>query len=46
LWTPADQFDAGNHDRCRPEPFEAQHRTDAKFHATAILFDQVVQIPR
>jgi hypothetical protein len=31
---PADQFDTGDNDLRRPEPFESQHWTDAKFHAT------------
>src|ERR1017187_480806 len=43
---PAKQFDAGDHDHRRREPFEAEHRTNAKFHATVVLFDQVIQIFR
>ena len=39
-----EQFDAGDGDRGRLEPFETEHRTDAKFHAAVVLFDQVVQI--
>ena len=42
----AEQFYPRDHDRRRREPFETEHRTDAKFHATVILFDQVVQIFR
>jgi hypothetical protein len=43
---PAEQFDAGDHDRRRPEPFQSQHRTKAKFHATVVLLDQIIQIFR
>lgn len=46
LVDPAEQFDAGDRDRRRPEPFESEHRTDAKFHATVVLLDQVIQIFR
>ena len=41
-----EQFDPGDGDRGRPEPFETEHRTNAKFHAAVVLFDQVVQIFR
>jgi hypothetical protein len=40
---PAEQFDADDHDGCRPEPFKAQHRTDAQFHTTVLLLNQVVR---
>jgi hypothetical protein len=42
---PAGQVDVSDHDRRRPEPFGAQHLTDAKFHATVVLFDQAVSHP-
>jgi len=42
----AQQFDAGNHDRRRREPFETEHRTDAKLHTTVVLLYQVIQILR
>jgi hypothetical protein len=43
---PAEQFDARDHDRRRREPFETEHRTDAKFHTTAVLLYQIIQILR
>src|ERR1700682_2904469 len=33
---PAEQFDTGDHDCRRREPFETEHRTDAKFHTTVV----------
>ena len=42
---PAEQFDTGDHDLCRPEPLESQHWTDAKFHATVVVLDVMVGEP-
>jgi len=38
---PAEKFDAGDHDCRRREPFETEHRTDAKFHTTVVPLYQI-----
>ena len=39
LVDPVEPFNAGDHDGCRPELLEAQHRPDPKFHTPVILLD-------
>jgi hypothetical protein len=43
---PAEQFYPSDHDCRRREPFETEHRTEAKFHTTVVLLYQVIKILR
>jgi hypothetical protein len=42
LTNSAQQFNAGDRDRRGPEPFEAEHRTDAQFHATMVSLCKLI----